>query len=335
MSAVIGKATPAASLLEVEDLAVHFPVRGAGGGSVVKAVDGVSLSLTAGRTLALVGESGCGKSTTGYAILGLERATHGRVRFDGRDLERSGRHPAKGLAGQMQIVFQDATAALNPRMAVGDSIAEPLRIAGTAREACARRVLELLDLVGLPQTARTRRPAELSGGQRQRVVIARALALSPRLLICDEPVSALDVSIRSQILNLFLQLQQELGLAYLFISHDLSVVRHVADEVAVMYLGQIVEQGEVDTVFSRPRHPYTQALLSAIPVPDPVAARSREKIVLVGELPSRFEAPTGCPFHSRCPIAEDACTRERPPLVGPPGETRAACLVRNREVQPA
>ncbi|MFC7399105.1 ABC transporter ATP-binding protein [Chelatococcus sp. GCM10030263] len=317
-------------LLSVTDLKVHFPVRGASRAApqVVKAVDGVALTVPAGRTVALVGESGCGKSTTAYAILGLVQATGGQVLFDGRDITRASSEERRKLAGDMQIVFQDPSAALDPKMTIGDSIAEPLAIRHVPRAERRRRTAELLDLVGLPQSHASRYPNELSGGQRQRVVIARALALQPKLLVCDEPVSALDVSIRSQILNLLMRLQQELGLAYLFISHDLSVVRHVADEVAVMYLGTIVERGPTDALFAAPGHPYTEALLSAIPLPDPVVQRSRPKIILSGELPSPLAAPKGCPFVGRCPIRIDRCPDDRPRLVTGPTGTEIACLVR-------
>jgi oligopeptide/dipeptide ABC transporter ATP-binding protein len=319
----------AAPLLQVRDLKVHFKLRRGVGtpGGVVKAVDGISFDLAAGRTLALVGESGCGKSTTAYAVIGLEQATGGSVLFDGRDVTGlRGRDRAR-LAQEIQIVFQDPSAALDPKMSITESIAEPLAIAGRTRADRRRRVAELLDRVGLPSTFADRLPSALSGGQRQRVVIARALALSPRLLILDEPVSALDVSIRSQVLNLLLELQRDLGLAYLFISHDLSVVRHIADEAMVLYLGQVMESGPIDAMFETPRHPYTQALLSAIPLPDPVLQRSREKIILAGDLPSPLSPPPGCPFSGRCPVRIDACTTARPPLVATSAGTQAACLL--------
>ncbi|WP_406855373.1 oligopeptide/dipeptide ABC transporter ATP-binding protein [Alsobacter sp. KACC 23698] len=321
-------------LLSVRDLRVHFPLRGKAG--LVRAVDGVSFDVPAGRTVALVGESGCGKSTTAYAILGLEPITAGAVRFDGRDIGgRRDRAARRALAGDMQIVFQDPSAALDPKMSIEDSVAEPLAIRGWSRADRRRRVAEALDLVGLPAAYAPRTPNALSGGQRQRVVIARALALSPRLLVLDEPVSALDVSIRSQILNLLMGLQAELGLAYLFISHDLSVVRHIADDVLVMYLGTIAERGATDAVFDAPAHPYTQALLSAIPLPDPVEQRRRPKIVLRGDLPSPLAAPAGCPFVTRCPLAQVRCGEVRPVLAPAAGGTEAACLVRVPAADPA
>jgi oligopeptide transport system ATP-binding protein len=286
-----------APLLSVRDLRVHY--RGRRDGAVVRAVDGVSFDVAAGETLALVGESGCGKSSTAYGILGLERTAGGTLSFEGAPLTAS---DARGRSGAMQIVFQDPSGALDPRMRVGDSVAEPLAIAGMPARARRARVAELLDLVGLPSDAARRYPSEMSGGQKQRAVIARALARSPKLLVCDEPVSALDVSIRSQILNLFVRLQDELGFAALFISHDLSVVRHVADRVAVMYLGTIVEEGDADAVLAAPTHPYTEALVSAVPVPDPVRQRARTRIILEGDPPSPIGERPGCPFVARCPI---------------------------------
>jgi peptide/nickel transport system ATP-binding protein/oligopeptide transport system ATP-binding protein len=320
-------------LLSVRDLKVHFPVRGRAG-SVVKSVDGISFDVPVGRTVALVGESGCGKSTTAYAVLGLEPVTSGQVRFGGRDITHLQRAERRAIAGEMQIVFQDPSAALDPKMSIAASIAEPLAIVGRSRAQCQERVWELLDLVGLPQAFADRTPNALSGGQRQRVVIARALALSPRLLVLDEPVSALDVSIRSQILNLLMELQARLGLAYLFISHDLSVVRHIADDVLVMYLGTIAERGETEAVFQAPAHPYTEALLSAIPLPDPVEQRARRKIILKGELPSPLDPPAGCPFVTRCPERILRCGLVRPRLARSAAGNEAACLVRIPEADP-
>jgi len=314
-------------LLRVRDLKVHFTGRDAQR-STIKAVDGVSFDLAAGRTLALVGESGCGKSTTAYAIVGLEPATAGSIQFAGQDISRLPPQARRALATEMAIVFQDPSAALDPKMTVADSILEPLAIQGRSAVAQRQRLSELLDRVGLPAAYASRTPNALSGGQKQRVVIARALALSPKLLVLDEPVSALDVSIRSQILNLLMELQKELGLAYLFISHDLSVVRHVADETMVMYLGTVAEQGETGVLFSAARHPYTQALLSAIPLPDPVAQRRREKIILTGDLPSPLAPPPGCPFASRCPIRTDPCEKVRPVLTASGPGLSTACLVR-------
>jgi oligopeptide transport system ATP-binding protein len=316
-------------LLDVRDLKVHFPLqRSDRPGAMVKAVDGVSFSLDAGRTLALVGESGCGKSTTAYAILGLVDATGGQVTFDGRDITHLTAKERRALTGDMQIVFQDPSAALNPRLSIAQSIAEPLAIAGQSREQQRKRVAELIDRVGLPAAFARRLPAALSGGQRQRVVIARALSLSPRLLILDEPVSSLDVSIRSQILNLLMELQRDLRLTYLFISHDLSVVRHIADEAVVLYLGTVAEQGPIDAIFGTPQHPYTEALLSAIPLPDPVAQRGRQKIILSGELPSPIDPPPGCPFIARCPIRIETCAKVRPRPAPSGTGSAAACLVR-------
>ncbi|QYA08626.1 ABC transporter ATP-binding protein [Agrobacterium larrymoorei] len=316
-------------LLSVRDLKIHFNVSqpaASGGRAVLKAVDGVSMDIERGKTLALVGESGCGKSTTGYGILGLASVTSGEIHFDGKPLssmQPNARHDL--ISNEMQIVFQDPSAALNPKMSIADSIGEPLKIRGWSRPDRSSRVAELMELVGLSSMQASRFPNEISGGQRQRVVIARALALSPKLIVCDEPVSALDVSIRSQVLNILMKLQRELNLSYLFISHDLSVVRHIADEVAVMYLGTIVERGKTDEVYGAPRHPYTEALLSAIPLADPVAQRLRKKIVLSGEIPSPLAAPSGCPFVTRCPIKVERCWTDRPQLEPTTNGTDVAC----------
>jgi len=288
----------------------------------------VDLDIAAGESLALVGESGSGKSTLGAAIVGMQRPTAGRIAFGSAERD-DGTPGAAWRARDIQIVFQDPVSALNPRMDIGDSIAEPLAIHGVGtREERRRRVAELLQLVGLNPQHANRKPNAFSGGQRQRIVIARAIALQPKLLVLDEPVSALDVSIRSQILNLLLELQQRFGLSYLFISHDLSVVRHFADRVAVMYLGRIAEVGRTADVFSRPTHPYTEALLSAVPLPDPQAQRRRRRIILQGDLPSLAHPPAGCRFSTRCPIAESIC-REVSPVLSPVGAGHlAACHIR-------
>ncbi|MAC78157.1 MAG: oligopeptide ABC transporter ATP-binding protein OppF [Rhodobacteraceae bacterium] len=318
------------ALLTIENLKVHFPVRTGrfgGGEGLVRAVDGVSLEIGEHETLAVVGESGCGKSTTGNAILGLAPVTEGRILFGDRDLANLPARDRKAVWRDMQVVFQDPVSALNPRRTIAQSIAEPMVIQGWDRKRIAARVDELMDLVGLNPDQRDRRPVALSGGQRQRVVIARALALSPRLVICDEPVSALDVSIQSQILNLLMRLQREAALSYLFISHDLSVVRHIADRVAVMYLGIVVEEGPAADVFATPIHPYTQALLSAIPLPDPKGRKDRQRILLQGDLPSPMNPPAGCPFVTRCPLAESRCHDARPPLETHGPGHRVRCVV--------
>lgn len=307
------------ALLEVSDLKVHFPVRrgflqrqvGA-----VRAVDGVSLDLAAGKTLGLVGESGCGKSTTGRAILRLVDATSGNIRLDGKDLLGLDGRQLRAARRNMQMIFQDPYASLNPRMTVFDIIAEPLRthkLVKGKREAL-QRVVELMDQVGLQTAYLKRYPHEFSGGQRQRVGIARALALEPQLIVADEPVSALDMSIRSQVINLMVELQERLDVAYLFIAHDLAVVKHICHEIAVMYLGRIVERAPTKTLFDAPSHPYTQALLSAIPVPDPVVERKRRHLVLTGDVPSPINPPSGCAFHTRCPHVFDRCKTDLPLL---------------------
>ena len=294
---------------------------------------GVNLHVGAGETVALLGRNGVGKTSLLRAITGAHPISAGTIIWEGQDITRLPPKARRALATEIAIVFQDPTAALDPKMTVADSILEPLAIQGRSTAEQRRRLTELLDRVGLPAAYAARTPNALSGGQKQRVVIARALALSPKLLVLDEPVSALDVSIRSQILNLLMELQQELGLAYLFISHDLSVVRHVADETMVMYLGSVAEQGDTDALFSAARHPYTQALLSAIPLPDPVAQRKRQKIILTGDLPSPLAPPPGCPFASRCPIRTEPCEQVRPVLTASGPGLSTACLVRAPRVE--
>ncbi|GBD22990.1 Oligopeptide transport ATP-binding protein OppF [bacterium HR29] len=304
-------------LLEVRDLKVYFPVTA---GIIfqrkvadVRAVDGISFTVRRGETLGLVGESGCGKSTTGKAILQLIRPTAGQVLFEGQDLTKLKGRELRRFRRKMQMIFQDPYASLNPRMSVGSIIGEPLTIHKLARGKEKReRVQELLQIVGLNPYFANRFPHEFSGGQRQRIGIARALAVSPDFIVCDEPVSALDVSIQAQIINLLEDLQDRFGLTYLFIAHDLSVVRHISDRVAVMYLGHIMELTDRDTIFENPLHPYTRALLSAVPIPDPEVERRRERIILVGDVPSPLRPPPGCVFHTRCPIAIDECRVRRP-----------------------
>ena len=321
-----------AALLSVRDLVKRFPVRSGllqRQTGQVHAVEGVSFDLHAGTTLGLVGESGCGKSTTGRCVLRLLEPTAGEVRFDGRDTGTLSAAARRSLAREMQIIFQDPFASLNPRMTVGAIVGEGLvihRLAASAAERAAR-VAELLELVGLQAAHARRYPHEFSGGQRQRIGIARALATNPRLVVCDEAVSALDVSIQAQVVNLLQDLQQRLGLAYLFIAHDLSVVRHISDRVAVMYLGRIVEEASTHDLYTRPRHPYTEALLSSVPVPDPRARRTR--IALKGDVPSPMQPPAGCAFHTRCPIARPGlCDVERPVMRELAPDHQVACHLR-------
>ncbi|MBV9260586.1 MAG: dipeptide ABC transporter ATP-binding protein [Pseudolabrys sp.] len=315
------------SLLQIENLVRHFVVKRTVLGrpvAAVKAVDGVSLSVEVGDTFALVGESGCGKSTLGRLILRLIEPQAGRLLFEGRDITAFKDEALRSFRRHAQLIFQDPYASLNPRMRVEQILREPLDLHDIVPVTQRRqRVAELLSLVGLSPSAAQRYPHEFSGGQRQRIAIARAIAVEPKLIVCDEPVSALDVSIRSQILNLLRDLQRRLGLTYIFISHDLAVVKHIANKVAVMNLGQIVEQGSVQDLFSTPQHPYTRALLSAIPVPNPHVRR--ERIILRGELPSALALPPGCRFHTRCPFAIDRCRIEVPPLRTDEKGHRAAC----------
>ncbi|MCC6534541.1 MAG: dipeptide ABC transporter ATP-binding protein [Burkholderiales bacterium] len=320
---------PAETLLEVRDLVMHFKVsRGPFGRSgLVRAVDGVSFSLRRGETLGLVGESGCGKTTTGRCVLQLETPTSGAVSFEGRNLVGMVPAELRKVRNRIQVIFQDPYSSLNPRMTVGQIIAEPIAVHGLERDPRARheRVRDLLVRVGLSPQHALRYPHELSGGQRQRVGVARALAMQPSLIICDEPVSALDVSIQAQIINLLAELQSDFGLSYLFVAHDLAVVRHISDRIAVMYLGKIVEIAGRRDLYEAPAHPYTRALLSAVPIPDPALEATRERQVLSGEVPSPLNPPTGCVFHPRCPMAIERCKREVPALKALGAGHEAAC----------
>jgi peptide/nickel transport system ATP-binding protein len=309
------------ALLSLSDVHVRFNTAA----GVVRAVSGVSLELAVGETLGLVGESGCGKSTLGKAILKLVPIAGGEIVVDGVDIAPLERERLAEMRRKVQMIFQDPYGSLNPRSTVGRSVAQPLVIAGWKQGATAERVDTLLRWVGLAADAKQRYPHEFSGGQRQRIGIARALALSPKLIICDEPVSALDVSVRAQVINLLEDLKGQFGVSYLFISHDLSVVEHIADRVAVMYLGTLVEVASRDQIWRNPQHPYTKALLAAAPIADPKAARARQRMVLQGELPSAIDPPAGCPFHSRCPIAQERCKADKPVLRPVGGGTLAAC----------
>ena len=306
-------------VLSAHNLVKHYPIRKGVLRRVagqVKAVDGVSFDLHKGETLGIVGESGCGKSTLGRLLMRLEEPTSGSVVFEGQDWSGASARETRRLRRDIQIVFQDPYTSLNPRMTVGDIVGEPFQIHPDVvpKGGRRKRVQELLDLVGLNPEHINRYPHQFSGGQRQRIGIARGIALNPKVLVCDEPVSALDVSVQAQVINLMEKLQKELGLAYLFIAHDLSVVRHISDRVGVMYLGRMAELGEEDEIYSRPTHPYTQALLSAVPVPDPTLRGKREQIVLVGDVPSPANPPTGCRFHTRCWKAQDVCKTVEPEL---------------------
>jgi len=317
------------SLVEVRDLAKYFPIHAgllSRHVADVKAVDGVSFDIDAGETLGLVGESGSGKTTIGRMLLHLLPATKGSIRYDGAEITTMRAGDIRRLRRQIQIIFQDPYASLNPRMTIGEIIGEPLRIHGIATgKAAQERVQELLRLVGLRPYSANRYPHEFSGGQRQRIGIARALAVDPKFIVCDEPVSALDVSIQAQVINLLEDLQRQLGLTYLFIAHDLSVVRHISTRVAVMYVGKIVELSSRDALYERPLHPYTQALLSAIPIPDPSAERRRKRIVLSGDIPSPVNPPSGCRFHTRCPVAFERCKVEDPAFKDYGGGHFTAC----------
>ena len=318
-------------LVEVSELKVYFPIKS---GIVldrhvgdIKAVDDVSLTIERGETLGLVGESGCGKSTIGRTVLRLYEPTAGKVVFDGEDISSRGEVAMRPLRRRMQMIFQDPFASLNPRHSIGRIVAEPMRVHGLAgRRDAQARVRELLVRVGLPADAASRYPHEFSGGQRQRIGIARALAVSPDFIVCDEPVSALDVSIQAQIINLLDELQGDFGLTYLFIAHDLAVVRHISDRIAVMYLGSVVEVSPADELYSTPLHPYTISLLSAVPIPDPAVERRRETILLSGDLPSPANPPSGCRFHTRCPYVQPTrCRDQVPPLRPLLGAHTVAC----------
>ena len=320
------------SILEVRGLKKYFPIySGFFAQRVegwVRAVDDVSFSIRRGETLGLVGESGCGKTTTGRCILQLDRPTAGEVLFEGQNLARMADAALRPLRRQMQIVFQDPYSSLNPRMTIGQILSEPIRVHRISPDGrrYEDRVAELLSVVGLNPLMAGRYPHELSGGQRQRVGIARALALEPKFIVCDEPISALDVSIQAQILNLLEELQERFGLTYLFIAHDLSVVRHISDRIVVMYLGKVVEIADRQELYENPLHPYTKALLSAVPIPDPLVEAKRERVVLGGEVPSPLNPPHGCIFHSRCPIAVEECRQRVPEIREVRPNHQAACI---------
>jgi len=303
-------------LLTVQNLKVHFPQSGGflnRQPSWIKAVDGLTFDIYPGETLGLVGESGCGKSTTGQAILQMVPSTDGTVYFEGVNITTLGDEALRKVRQRLQMIFQDPYGSLNPRMTVGDILADPFFFGVAQGQTRQQRVAELMDMVGLNPSFIYRYPHEFSGGQRQRIVIGRALALNPAFVVCDEPIAALDVSIQAQIVNLLQNLQDELGLTYLFIAHDLSVVRHISTRIAVMYLGKIVELADRDRLYTQPLHPYTQALLSAVPIPDPKVEATRQRIVLEGDLPNPANPPKGCCFHTRCPLAEPICRQEPRP----------------------
>jgi peptide/nickel transport system ATP-binding protein len=313
------QATSGEPLLRITDLKKHFPIRGGGllrrVSGAVRAVDGISLEIRAGETVGLVGESGCGKSTAGRTLLKLLEPTDGKIEFSGEDITRADRGRMRELRRELQMIFQDPYGSLNPRHTVGTIISAPFEIQGMKPEGGTKRATqELMARVGLNPEHYNRYPHEFSGGQRQRIGIARSLALRPQLVVCDEPVSALDVSIQAQVINLLEDLQDERKLAYIFIAHDLSVVRHISDRVVVMYLGKVMESADRDTLYEKPQHPYTHALLSAVPVPDPEREKNRERIVLQGDLPSPSNPPSGCVFRTRCPKAQERCAAEVPLL---------------------
>ena len=313
-------------LLEVKDLKQHFSIpNGLFGSKKLKAVDGVTFSIKPGETLGLVGESGCGKTTVGRTILHLYEPTSGEIIYDGKPIKS--RKDVNEMRKQVQMVFQDPYSSLDPRMTVADIVGEPLDIHHLCKNKAERdaRISELLTTVGLNSEHASRYAHEFSGGQRQRIGIARALAVNPKCIICDEPVSALDVSIQAQIINMFEELQEKLGLTYLFIAHDLLVVKHISDRIAVMYLGHIVEMGPANEIYNHPTHPYSISLLSAVPIPDPDYAKSHKRIVLEGDVPSPLNMPSGCPFRTRCPRATEQCAKEMPPLAEVSPEHFAAC----------
>ncbi len=328
-----GSTAKGSKLLDVQNLQMHFPItrgiifqRQVG---AIKAVDGIDFELYRGETLGLVGESGCGKSTTGRAILQLHRPTAGNVIFEGKDLTKTKGEELRKMRRRMQMIFQDPYASLNPRMTVGSIVGEPLEVhgIGSGRKDRQERVQDLLKTVGLNPYFVNRYPHEFSGGQRQRIGIARALAVNPAFIVCDEPISALDVSIQAQIINLLEDLQDELNLTYLFIAHDLSVVRHISDRIAVMYLGKIAEVADRDELYANPMHPYTQALLSAVPIPDPQIENQRRRIILEGDVPSPANPPKGCNFSTRCPRVMDICRQQDPPFKEYGNGHYAACFL--------
>lgn len=315
---VVNEAIENDSILEIDNLKVYFPISGGifTKKQIVKAVDGISLSIKPGETFGLVGESGCGKSTLGRAIVKINPVTEGKIVVEGKDITKLKGKELDQFRKDVQMIFQDPYASLNPRMTVGEIVREPMDIHGIfkTKEEREARVRELLELVGLKPDHIRRYPHEFSGGQRQRIGIARTLALNPKFIVCDEPISALDVSIQAQVINLLEKIQDEMGISYLFIAHDLSMVKHISDRIGVMYLGNMMEVGESDDVYHKPLHPYTQALLSSVPIPDPKIAREKQRIVLEGELPSPINPPHGCVFCTRCPKAFDKCHQDKPEL---------------------